>query len=150
MITRREIVIALGAGALAPRASFAQAQGKIWRVGFLQAGNRPANGLPPAPLRQALAELGYAEGKNAHYEGRWAEGKVPQLPELANELVQRGVDVIAATGWPAARAAKNATSTIPVVIAFAGDAVGAGHVASLAHPGANVTGISDLTIELSS
>ena len=59
------------------------------------------NGLPPAPLRQALAELGYAEGKNAHYEGRWAEGKVPQLPELANELVQRGVDVIAATGWRA-------------------------------------------------
>ena len=148
MITRRKLVIALGAGAIAPFAFLAQEK-KIWRIGFLQAGNPPADGLPPAPLRQALKELGYAEGTDVIYEGRWAEGKVPRLPGLAADLVRR-VDVIVANGWKSAQTLKSATSTVPIVIAFAGDAVGAGHVASLSRPGGNVTGVSDLTIELSS
>ena len=151
MITRRQTLIALGAVALTPPFSLlAQPSGKVWRIGLLQSGVRPASGLVPAPLRQALANLGYVDGKNVIYEGIWAEGKVARLPALAAELAQRRADVIVATGWPAARAAKNATSTVPIVIAFGGDAVAAGHVASLSHPGANVTGLSDLTIELSS
>lgn len=150
MNNRRKIILALGAGAFtAPLASFAQQQGKIWRVGFLQGGPRPPDGLPPAVFRRALTEMGYVDGKNVVYEGRWAETKLARIPELAAELLQARVDVIVATGWPAAQAAKRATSTIPIVIAFAGDAVGTGLVASLARPGANLTGISDMAVELS-
>jgi putative ABC transport system substrate-binding protein len=150
MTSRREVLIALGAGAFtAPLSSLAQQRGKIWRIGILLGGPRPPDGLPAVAFRQALSELGYAEGKNVTYEGRWAEGKLAHLPELAAELVQARVDVIVAISWPAAQAAKNATSSIPIVIAFAGDAVGTGLVASLAHPGANLTGISDMAVELS-
>jgi len=150
MNNRRKLLFAIGAATLAsPLSSLAQPATKVWRIGFLQGFVRPANGLPPPALRKALAELGYAEANNVVYEGRWAEGKVARLPELAAELVKQRVDVIVVTGWPAAHAARGATVSIPIVIAFAGDAVGSGHVASLARPGANVTGISDLTIELS-
>jgi putative tryptophan/tyrosine transport system substrate-binding protein len=149
MISRRKLLIALGASSLAaPLGLFAQQQGKVWRIGFLQAGPRPADGLPPAALRKALAEFGYAEGNSVVYEGRWAEGKVARLPELAAELVQHRVDAIVVLGWPATRAVKNATSTIPIVIAFAGEAVGTGLVVSLSRPGANLTGISDMAVEL--
>jgi putative ABC transport system substrate-binding protein len=147
---RRKLIVALGAGALtAPLFSFAQQQGKVWRVGFLNALARPANGLPPPLLRKALADVGYTEGNNVVYEGRWADGKTARLPELAAELVKSRVDVIVVTGWPGTQAARGATVTIPIVLAFAGDAVAAGHVASLARPGANLTGISDMTVELS-
>lgn len=150
MNNRRKLLFALGAGTLAaPRVAFAQQQGKIWRIGFLQSGARSADGLPPAALRQALTELGYAEGKNVLYEGRWAEGKLTRLPELAAELVQRRVDAIVVLGWPATRALKRATSTLPIVIAGGGDAVESGLVASLSRPGGNLTGMSDLGVELS-
>ncbi len=150
MNNRRKLIVALGAGTLiAPLSSLAQQQGKVWRVGFLQAGLRPADGLPPAALRQGLAELGYAEGKNVMYEGRWAEGKLTRLPELAAELVQLRVDAIVTIGWGAAQAAKRATSTIPIVLAGSGDAVGTGLVASMSRPGGNLTGISDMAVELS-
>ena len=150
MNNRRKLVIALGVSALgAPLASFAQQQGKVWRIGFLQSGVCPPDGLPPAVLRQSLAELGYAEGKNVMYEGRWAEGKITHLPELAAELVQRRVDAIVVLGWPATHALKNATSTIPIVIAGGGDAIESGLVASLSRPGGNLTGMSDMAVELS-
>ncbi len=150
MNKRRKLVIALGAGALAsPFASFAQQPGKVWRIGFLQSGVRPPDGLPPAALRHALAERGYAEGKNVMYDGRWAEGKVTRLPELAAELVQRRVDAIVVLGWPATHALRSATSTIPIVIAGGGDAVESGLVASLSRPGGNLTGMSDMAVELS-
>jgi putative ABC transport system substrate-binding protein len=149
MNTRRKLLIALGASSLtAPLSSFAQQQRKVWRVGFLQAGARPSDGLPPAALRQALAELGYVEGNNVIYEGRWAEGKLTRLPELAADLVQRRVDAIVVVGWPPTQAVKSATSTIPIVTRGAGDAVGTGLVASLPRPGANLTGISDMGVEL--
>ena len=150
MNNRRKILISLGASALiAPFGSFAQQQGKVWRIGFLQSGVRPPDGLPPAALRQSLAELGYAEGKNVMYEGRWAEGKITRLPELAAELVQRRVDAIVVLGWPATHALKSATSTIPIVIAGGGDAIESGLVASLSRPGGNLTGMSDMAVELS-
>jgi putative ABC transport system substrate-binding protein len=133
----------------APVSSFAQQPAKVWRIGFLQGGARPADGLPPAALRKALTELGYAEGKNVMYEARWAEGKLTRLPELAAELVQRRVDAIVVLGWPATQAVKRATSTIPIVIGGGGDAVESGLVASLSRPGANLTGMSDMAVELS-
>ena len=150
MNTRRRFVLALSAGFLAaPIGLQAQPSGKTWHIGVLSSMQRPADGLPPAALRKALAALGYVEGKNVAYAGRWAEGKTAIMPTLAQELVNEHVDVIVATGWPAAQAAKNATNTIPIVISFAGDAVGTGLVTSLSHPGANLTGISDMAVELS-
>jgi putative tryptophan/tyrosine transport system substrate-binding protein len=150
MNTRRKILFAFGAIALVtPLASFAQQQNKVWRVGFLQGNVPPPDGLVPAPLRKALADLGYVDGKNVTYEARWAEANLSRLPELAAELVKLNVDVIVVTGWAAAQAAKDATSTIPVIIAFAGEAVATGLVASLSRPGGNLTGISDMAVELS-
>ena len=151
MDKRRKLVIAVGAAMLtAPLAAFAQTPGKVWRIGFLNALVPPKDGLPPALLRKALTELGYVEGQNVMFFGRWVGGVVTRLPDLAMELVKSGVDVVVVTGFPATLAMRRATTSIPIVILNAGDAVGAGHVVSLARPGANLTGLSDMTIELSS
>lgn len=149
-INRRRLLIAAGALAASPIASMAQQPGKTWRIGFLAGAARPQNGLPPAPLRAGLAELGYVEGSNVVYEGRWAEGKFDRFPALAEELVKLRVDAIVVIGWVATRAVKRATSTIPIIIAGVGDAVESGLAASLARPGANLTGMSDMEAELSS
>ena len=142
--------MALAAVALgAPLTASAQQKAKVWRIGFLHAGARPPDGLPPTALRQGLAELGYAEGRNVVYEGRWAEAKFGPLPELAAELVRLRVDAIVVTGELASAALKEATSTIPIVIAGAGDPVGTGMIASLARPGGNITGTSAQATELS-
>lgn len=121
----------------------AQPSGKVWRVGFLAGNPRPPDGAVPAPLRNALQALGYVEGKDVAYEGRWGEVRNDRLPGLAAELVAGKVDVIVTFGAPSAAAAKQATQTIPVVVIFAGDTVETGLVASLARPGGNVTGIND-------
>ena len=132
-----------------PAAAMGQQPGKVWRVGFLAGGPRPPDGAPPAPLRKALQALAYIEGKDVVYEGRWGEVRNERLPALAAELVTLKVDLIVTVGAPSAAAAKAATSTIPIVVIYAGDAVESGLVASLARPGGNVTGINDPAATLS-
>ena len=128
----------------------AQQTGKIFRIGFLDASTASGSAVLLEAFRQELSKLGWIEGKNITIEYRFAEQKAERLPELAADLVRLKVDLIVVTGTPAALAAKNATTTIPIVMANAGDPVGAGLVASLARPGGNVTGISGLSPELNS
>ena len=150
MLDRRTVILAIGGSLLAaPFASHAQKPAKMWRIGLLANGTRPADGAPPAAFRQALEELGYVGGKNVTYIGRWSETKFERLPGLAVELVGLDVDLLVTTGAPAADAAKAATSTIPIVVVVPGDADAIGLVASLARPGGNITGISDPATELS-
>ena len=141
MNNRRKLVIALGAGALAaPLASFAQQQGKVWRVAYLSSESASSHRLVVEALQAGLRDLGYEEGKNLVLEFRWAEGKLDRLPELAAELVRLKVDVIVTHGSFPVRAAKNATATIPIVFASSGDVVALGFVPNLARPGGNMTG----------
>ena len=100
-------------------------------------------------LRAGLRDLGYVEGKNIVIEYRWADGKYDRLPDLAAELVRINVDVLVTSGTPGVRAAKQATTTIPIVMAASGDAVATGLVASLARPGGNITGSAFFSPELS-
>lgn len=148
---RRTVILTVGGSLLAaPFASHAQRPAKVWRIGFLSNGARPADGAPPAAFRQALEELGYVNGKDVTYIGRWSETKFERLPGLAAELVGLPVDLLLTAGAPAAEAAKKATSTIPIVFVAPGDAAATGLVTSLARPGGNITGISDPATELSS
>ena len=126
----------------------AQQTGKIFRIGFLD--NSTASGMAVflEAFRQELSKLGWIEGKNITIEYRFAEQKNERLSELAADLVRLKVDLIVASGTPSSLAAKRATTTIPIVIANAGDPVGSGLVASLARPGGNVTGFSNLSFEL--
>jgi putative ABC transport system substrate-binding protein len=126
------------------------AQPRVFRVGHLSAGGRTPDGGPPTPLREGLRSLGYVEGKNIVYEARFADGSPDRLPALAVELVRLKVDAIIAQGGRSVVAAKQATSTIPIVTApAAGDNVALGYIASLARPGGNVTGLTDELPQLS-
>ena len=146
---RRLFTGCLALGLLAAQFAKAQRAGKTYQIGYLALGSRTDDGAPPAALRHALAELGYIEGKNVTYIGRWAESMRARLPALAVELVALNVDVIVTETSGAARAAKNATSAIPIVMALSTDPVGQGLIASLARPGGNVTGMSDNAIDMS-
>ena len=147
---RRTAILTVGGSLLvAPFAGYAQKLAKVWRIGYLSGSARPADGALPVALRQALEELGYVDGKDIIYVGRWAEARIDQLPGLAAELVGLHVDLLLTTGAPAAEAAKKATSNIPIVFVAPGDAADTGLVASLARPGGNITGISDPATELS-
>jgi putative ABC transport system substrate-binding protein len=126
----------------------AQPAAKVWRIGYLDQGSKAINGAFLDGLRQGLRELGWVEGRNIVIEARFAEGKTEQLPALATDLVRLKVDLIATSTTPAALAAKQATTTIPIVIGFAADPVGSGIVASLAHPGGNITGWTHQGFEL--
>jgi putative tryptophan/tyrosine transport system substrate-binding protein len=128
--------------------SHAQQTGKIFRMGFLDPGTASGIAVLLDVFRQELSKLGWIEGKNIAIEYRFAEQKLERLPELAADLVRLKVDLIAVSGTPPAVAAKKATTTIPIVMANAGDPVGAGLVASLALPRGNVTGLSGLAVEL--
>ena len=139
-----ELVLMLGAAE--PQA---QQPGKIPRTGFLIATSPSAIGSRLQAFRQALLELEYIEGKNIILDYRWADGKIDRLPELAAQLVGTKVDILLSTGPQSTRAAQAATSTIPIVMAFDNDPVGNGFVASLAHPGGNITGFSTLAPNIS-
>ena len=127
----------------------AQQPTKFPRIGYLGGTSPSVNAARTEAFRQGLRELGYVEGKNIVIEWRHHEGKLDRLPALAAELVRLKVDIIITVGPPAARAAKEATVTIPIVMMQVGDPVGSGFVASLARPGGNITGLSSLAPELS-
>jgi putative tryptophan/tyrosine transport system substrate-binding protein len=149
MNRRRKLVIALGAAALAaPFGSSAQQQLKVARIGLLGAAFSEAFAKQVEALRVRLRELGYAEGKNIAFEYRWADDNYDQLPVLAAELVRLKVDVIVTRGTPAAGAARKATVTIPIVMVNVGDPIGQGFAQSLAHPGGNITGLSNVSVDL--
>ena len=142
---RRELLLLGGAMAVVRPL---QAQQKAMPViGFLGSTSLDPNAPFTAAFRQGLSEAGYVEGQNVTIEYRWAEGHYDRLPALAAELVGRKVDVIVAGGTTAVQAAKNATSTIPIVF-NAADPVESGTVASLARPGGNLTGVSMMNTEL--
>jgi putative ABC transport system substrate-binding protein len=151
VIERRTFLAGTGAVLLtAPLAAEAEQAAKVPRIGWLSL-NRVASPSPhlTEAFRQGLRDLGYVEGRNVVIEYRDAEGKLERLPALAAELVALQVDVIVAGGGtPTALAAKQATKTIPIVFASAGDPVGSGLVTSLARPSGNVTGLSNLAPEL--
>jgi putative ABC transport system substrate-binding protein len=131
-------------------AAHAQQSGKNPRIGFLDASTASGMAVLVDAFRQEMSKLGWVEGKNIAMEYRFGEGKTERLPELAADLVRLKVDLIVTTGDPPAWAAKKATTTIPIVMANAGDPVGSGLIASLARPGGNVTGLSSLGTELNS
>ena len=142
---RREFITLLGGAAAWPLAARAQ-QRKFARIGALVLTGADAQSLGGA-LREGLREFGYAEGQNFVLEFRSADGNVDRLPELAAELVRLPVDLIVATFTPCALAAKQATTTIPIVMAAVADPIGAGLVQSLARPGGNITGFSNMAAE---
>ncbi|HTB02530.1 MAG TPA: ABC transporter substrate-binding protein [Bradyrhizobium sp.] len=143
---RREFITLLGAAASLPLAARAQ-QKAMPVIGYFHFAT-PEYTPMAASFLQGLKEAGYVAGQNVAIEYRWAEGQYDRLPAMAAELVGRKVDLIAAFGPPLARAAKNATATIPIVFEVGNDAVAAGLVASLARPGGNATGLSILFTQL--
>ena len=146
---RREFLLLLATNMMAARAVRAQ-QKAMPVIGFLSSG-LPDTDLPfLAAFRQGLGDAGFMEGKNVAMEHRWAEGRYDRLPVLVGELVSRKVDVIAAGGDAAVIAAKGATSTIPIVFFNGGDPLAMGLIASLAHPGGNLTGFSTFAADLMS
>jgi putative ABC transport system substrate-binding protein len=138
---RREFITLLGGAVVWPLAARAQQPGKVLRIGFL--GLEPASGYSPRVegLRAGLREFGYVEGKNTVIEFRWAE-TADQLSDLATRLIGADVDIIFASSSIIVEPARQATRTIPIVFASHADPVGIGHVASLARPGGNITGLS--------
>ena len=126
----------------------AQQPKKVLRIGILASPSSSVASARVEAFRKGLVDLGYSEGKNIAIEYRYADGRLERLPDLAAEVTRLGVDVILALGNPAALAAKQATTTIPIVMT-GGDPVRAGIVASLARPGGNVTGLSDSTVDVS-
>src|SRR6267142_889926 len=149
-MNRRDAVFALLALCAAPLVSRAQQEGKIWRVGFLTQRRRPDSidsdfigGFP-----RGMRELGYVEGKNLVIEWRFANGEFEPLSDLAAELVRLKVDVLVSGSSQSLSALQKATTTIPIVMATSGDPIGSGFVKSLARPGGNVTGLSNLTSDI--
>ncbi len=144
---RREFIALVGGAAAWPLA--ARAQSKVYALGILETLPRAQNEANFAALLNGLHGLGYVEGQNLRIDYRSADGQGQRFPELAVELVRNRVDLIVTRGTPAARAAKAATATIPIVMAAIGEPLGVGVVASLAHPGGNVTGLSAFVTEVS-
>jgi ABC-type uncharacterized transport system substrate-binding protein len=145
---RRKFITLLGVAAAWPLVARAQPRGKVYRIGFLGVTSRTEYQRQVDALRTGLRQLGYEEGNNIVFEYRWAEGRYDRLPELAAELVNLNIDVLVAHSTPGARAAKQATSTIPIVVAVVADPVDVGLVASLARPGGNLTGLTFFLAEI--
>jgi putative ABC transport system substrate-binding protein len=149
---RRKLLIALGAGALAaPLTAFSQQSDKVWRVGFLAFNRRPdsieSHVLYGAFIR-GMRDLGYVEGKNLTLEWRFADNNPARLAGFAEEFVRMKVDAIVAASTVPTRAAQKATSTIPIVMLTSYDPVGDGFVKTLARPGGNITGRTNISVEL--
>jgi putative ABC transport system substrate-binding protein len=143
MMDRRAFIVGGVAALAAPLAAGAQQAGRVYRVGYLFESNPPDPS--PAPVKafeDALREMGYVEGRNLVVERRYAAFKYDRLPELAADLVRLKPDVIVTSGNPSIAALKHATTTVPVVMAWSVDPVGAGLITSLARPGGNITGTS--------
>ncbi|MGB3661116.1 MAG: ABC transporter substrate-binding protein, partial [Pseudolabrys sp.] len=146
---RREFITLLGGTAAWPLVARAQQpSAKVFRIGFL--GTPTADSLPKRPeaFRAGLGDLGYQEGRDFVIEYRWADGNYDRLPALLADLIRLKVDVIVTHGTPAALAAKQATTTMPIVVAVVADALGSGVVSSLSRPGGNVTGLTFFNPEL--
>jgi putative ABC transport system substrate-binding protein len=142
------VSIALGLAFMSAGAA-AQTGGKVSRVGFLVTSASPGAVVLRDGISRDLAQRGYVPDRTLAIEMRSADGKSVRLPGIAKELADSGVDVIVTTGYPAARAAKDASSIVPIVVNAAGDPVETGLAASLSRPGGNLTGISDMAAELS-
>ena len=147
---RRAFISGIAGGLLAaPLAAVAQQTGKVYRIGVLDPTPEALNVANLDAFRQGMRELQYAEGQNFVIEYRSPEGRADRFPDLAQELVRLKIDLILTRGTPAVTAAKNATRTIPIVMAASGDPVGTAVVTGLARPGGNVTGLTALTAEVS-
>jgi len=147
VVDRRTFIGSVASALLAaPLAAHAQQAGKVFRIGILETIPAAQNAANLDALRKGLRELGYVEGRNLIIEYRSADGRAERFPDLASELVRLKVDLLVTRGTPAARAAKNATGTIPVVMATMGDPRAI--VASFARPGGNITGVTTFSTEL--
>src|SRR5262249_44799240 len=140
---RREFIVLMGSVVAYPLATRAQRSGRIYRIGVLENTSPALNAANLDALRQGLRDLGYVEGQNLIIDYRSADGRAERFSDLAAELVRLKVDVIATRGTPAVLAAKNASDSIPIVMLGLADPLMV--VASLAHPGGNVTGLSAFT-----
>jgi putative tryptophan/tyrosine transport system substrate-binding protein len=142
MVRVAGVVAALVAGVTG---AGAQQAAKVWKIGVLVSSSQAVNAPRDEALREGLRDFGYEEGKNISLEYRYAEGKTERLNQLARELVEQKVDVIVVGGTSVAGAAKKATSTIPIVVAGAGDLVEAGLIKSFMFPGGNITGVARMS-----
>ena len=152
MLTRRRLLVGLGLGVLSPAFPLLAQQSKLARIGFLAVNSRSAASNHDdyyGAFVQGMRELGYVEGRNLVIEWRFADGKYERIPELAGELVRMNVDAIVTHSTPATQALQRATSTIPIVTAVVVDPVASRLAASLARPGGNITGLSNIAIDLS-
>ena len=148
-MNRREFVAGLGALVAVPFAVEAEQAAKVYRIGSLSpAAQASIFSRRIETVKQGLRDLGWVEGRNIHIEYRWAEGRVDQLPALAEELARLNVDLIIAWTSPAALAVRNATQRIPVVMASVADPIASGLINTLARPGGNMTGVSLMAPEL--
>jgi putative ABC transport system substrate-binding protein len=147
-MSRLCVVLAVLICLATPDPACAEPAGKVYRIGYLTLWYSTSDPAQRLALAEGLRTRGYREGERIVFESRYAEGKIERLPELADELVRRRVDVIVAVSTPAGLAARHATSTIPIVVAGSGDMVDSGLVANTNRPGGNVTGIQFLRREL--
>jgi putative ABC transport system substrate-binding protein len=149
MTSRRTFIALATAGVLgAPLASRAQDLKRRYRIGFLGNSTAQLEANLTGPFRDGLRDLGYVEGRDVEIEYRWAQGHYERFPALIDELLALKVDVMVAAGTPAALALKRATTKVPVVMVAVGDPVNTGLVASLAHPGGNLTGLVSIAPDL--
>ena len=148
MTNRRDFLAGIAVCAICAAPALAAQPGRVYRIGFLGAADPFGYAAHLQGFRQGLLDFGYVDGKNISIEYRWAEGRYERLLDLANDLVRSKVDLIVTHGTPGTQAAKQATQTIPIVMAIVGDATATGIVSSIAKPGGNITGSSFFNPEL--